>query len=248
MSVSQDIFRAALLDAAQPIPDGLIDGQDRPAGRRYNVYRNNVAVSLTEALRQGFPVITKLLGQQNMDGLAGLYLRAHPPGSALMMHYGAEFPDFVASLPQLAHLGYLPDVARLELALRRSYHAADATPIDPGDLGARSPEALLNTRLILAPALELIRSPWPIHAIWLFNTEDNAPKPAPVAQDVVILRPEFDPLPHALAPGGGAFIAALNAGQTLGSAHDAALAEAPDFDLAASLALLISGGAITSLN
>jgi len=246
-AVSQDIFRAALLDAAQPVPDGLLDGASRPAGRRYNVYRNNVAVSLTEALCEGFPVITKLLGQQNMDGLAGLYVRAPPPSSPLMMFYGDQFPAFISEMPQLAHLGYLPDVARLELAMRRSYHAADAAPIDPATLGALPPDALMAARVRIAPAVQVVPSPWPIHAIWRFNTQDGAPKPTAQAEDVVILRPAFDPMPHVLPAGGAAFLEALMADDPLGLAHDAATQTAPDFDLGPLLALLIQGGALMSL-
>ena len=246
--VTQDMFRASLLDAAQPVPNGLIDGDKQSAGRRFNVYRNNVAVSLTEALREGFPVITKLLGQQNMDGLAGLYLRAHPPSSPLMMFYGDHFPDFIAGLPQLSHLGYLPDIARLELAMRRAYHAADTTPIDPIKLGALTPEALMRTRLRLAPSVQLVQSAWPIHSIWRFNTEDGAPKPTAQAEDVIILRAEFDPVPYLLPQGGGSFIDALLAGTPLGQAHEAALQATADFDLGTSLALLLQNNAISSLH
>lgn len=246
--VSQDTFRAALLDGARPVPDGLIDGNAHPAGRRYNVYRNNVAVSLTEALREGFPVVSKLLGQQNMDGLSGLYLRAHPPNSPLMMFYGESLPDFISGLPQLSHLGYLPDVARLELAMRRAYHAADTIPINPEDLGALNPDALMAAQFKLAPAVQLIRSAWPVHAIWRFNTEDGAPKPTAQAEDVLVLRPEFDAEPHLLPPGGGAFIAALWQNAPLGAAHDIALAETAEFDLGALLALLLQGNALLSLN
>lgn len=247
-TVTQDMFRASLLDAAQPIPEGLIDKDNRPAGSRFNVYRNNVAVSLTEALREGFPIITKLLGQQNMDGLAGLYLRAHPPSSPLMMFYGDAFPDFIAELPQLSHLGYLSDVARLELAMRRAYHAADSAAIDPADLATRAPDVLMATRFTLAPSVQLIQSPWPIHAIWRFNTEEGAPKPAAKAEDVIILRAEFDPLPHLLPVGGGAFVNALLAGSSLGDAHESALNNAADFDPSPILALLLQNGAIVSLH
>ena len=246
--VGQAQFRAALLDAAMPVPEGLVDGRGAPAGRRYSVYRNNVAVSLTEALIKGFPVVTRLLGEVNMKGLAGLYLRQHPPTSPILMFYGDSFPDFVATLPQLEHLGYLPDVARIDLALRQSYHAADADPIDPAALAALPPDALVAARFTLAPALRLIRSRWPIHAIWRFNTEDGAPRPEPGGQDVVILRPGFDPEPHLLPPGGAACIAVLRDGGTLGDAHEAATAEAPGFDLAPILSLLLAGGAITSLH
>ncbi|TMV09588.1 DUF2063 domain-containing protein [Ruegeria sediminis] len=247
MTESQATFHDALLDAAQPVPLGLSDAQARPAGRRFSVYRNNVAVSLTEAMHEAFPVIAKLLGKQNMDGLAGLFLRRHPPSSPLMMHYGEAFPDFLAGMEQLSHLGYLPDVARLELALRRSYHAADSTPIGPEAL-ALSPDDLPRAQLAFAPAIGLLRSPWPIHAIWRFNTQDGAPKPQAGAQDILITRAEFDPVPHLLPKGGAEWIQAVQAGQTLGDAHETALAAADGFDLGALLALLLQENAITSVN
>lgn len=247
MRVTQSEFRAALIDARLPAPVGLHDGAARPAGRRFDVYRNNVAVSLTEALHEGFPVIARLLGKTNMDGLAGMFLRARPPQSPLMMHYGDGFPEFLAGLEQLSHLGYLPDVARLELALRRAYHAADAAPLDPVRLAQVAPEDLLGARLGFTPAATLLRSPWPIYDIWRFNTEPDAPKPRAVAQDVLITRPDFDPAPHPLPPGAAAWIAALMAGETWSAADDDARADEPDFDPAAPLTLLIQGGAITQL-
>ena len=136
MSPDQTTFHSALLDPAQAVPEGLSDGAARPAGRRFNVYRNNVASSLTDVLHAGFPTVAKLIGEENMDGLAGLFLRAHPPETPMILEWGAALPDFIATLPQLQHLGYLPDVARLDYALRRAYHAGDADPVDPGRLGA----------------------------------------------------------------------------------------------------------------
>ena len=247
MTVTQPQFRAAIFDAAQPVPDGLLDGLGQPAGRRFNVYRNNVAVSLTEAMHTAFPVITKLLGPSNMDGLAGLFLRAHPPASPLMMHYGQPMPQFLADFAPLQHLGYLPDVARLELALRASYHAADTPAFDPAELGQVTPEVLMQSRLRLAPSLRLLQSPWPLHDLWAFNTQSGAEKPRAIAQDVLITRPEFDPAPHALTKAQGAWIAAILADQTIGTAQEAAQALAPDFDLTPLLTLLISNNALAAL-
>ncbi len=244
----QQEFTRALLNPAHPVPEGLEDGATRPAGRRFNVYRNNVAVSLTEALHLGFPVVARLLGRENMDGVAGLFLRAHPPSSPLMMHYGAAFPAFLRQLDQLSHLGYLPDVARLELALRRSYHAADTTPIDPQHLARIAPATLMESRLRLAPAVEVLSSPWPIHSIWRFNTQEGAPKPRPGGEEVLITRPDFDPIPHLLPAGGAAWITALRAGEALAAATEIAAGTTPDFDLSATLALLIEGAALMDLS
>lgn len=243
---SQTEFSAALLDAALPQPEGLSDGHGRPAGRRYNVYRNNVAVSLTEALESGFPAVAKLIGAENFRKIAGLYLRAEPPESPRMMLYGAGFGDFLDGFAPLAKYPYLGDVARLEYALRESYHAADAAPLDPAALGI-DPERLMAARLGLAPALRLIRSRYPVVALWRYNMVPGSPKPRAEAQDALILRAEYDPEPHGLPPGGGDFIAALQTGGTLGAAYEAGLARSDTFDLSEMLTLLLGGNAITSL-
>ncbi len=49
MTVTQDQFTAAVLDPSASVPATLIGPDGGPAARRFDVYRNNVAVSLTEA-------------------------------------------------------------------------------------------------------------------------------------------------------------------------------------------------------
>lgn len=247
MNVDQTEFRNALLNPDQPRPEALLDGQGRSAGRRFDVYRNNVAVSLTEALSTAFPVIEKLLGEKNFRTMAGVFLRRHPPSSPLMMFYGGEMPDFLQSFEPTSSIGYLPDVARLELALRESYHAADTAAADPAALQSMPPEELMASRIFLAPSLRLIRSPWPVYAIWRFNTEPGAPKPNMAAEDVVILRTDMDPEPHLLPEGGGAFVAALLDDQPLGAAFEKASAENQAFDLSTVLTILIGAGAISAI-
>jgi hypothetical protein len=247
MTVAQTDFATALLDPSRAVPEGLLAPDGAPAGRRFAVYRNNVAVSLTEALKTGFPVLTKLLGEENFRALAGLFLRAHPPASPVLMHYGAEMPGFLASLPQLAHLPYLADVARLELALRAAYHAADAPVLGAGDLAARPADQLMRARVTLHPALRIVASPWPVHGIWARNMVEGAPKPAPRAETVLVTRPDFDPVQTLLPPGADSFLAALGAGLRFGDAIDVAGTEAPGFDLAGTFSALLTAGAFTGL-
>lgn len=239
--MNQSDFTAALLDPGIAPPVGLSDPEGRPARRRFDVYRNNVVVGLMGALETAFPAVRSLVGEENFRVLARDHARAHPPRSPLMMHYGADMPAFLAGYEPVRHLRYLPDVARLELAMRRSYHAADATPLPAGELAAVAPEMLAGMRFRLAPAVEPIGSRWPLQAIRRFALDRTAPKPTPMAEDVLVLRPEFDPFALAVPPGSARFVAALGDGATLGQAVDAG---GEGFDPGPALTALIAHGGV----
>lgn len=242
--VTQSQFRAALFAPDAPPPVGLTDGSGAPAGRRFSVYRNNVAVSLIEALEQTFPTVAKLIGADGFKALARRFIAENPPSSPILSRYGAAFPAFLARSDELAQLGYLPDTARLDLAMVRAYHAADAAPFDPAQLARIAPDDLPRVALALAPAVELLSSPWPIHGIWRFNHAPGSPQPPHEAQDVLVTRPDFDPVPRLLGSGQAVFLRRIIEGDCLGPAADAAARAAPDFDLSALLGLLIGDAAI----
>lgn len=247
MTVSQKDFTKAIFDADLEAPTGLQNPEGAPAGKRFSVYRNNVAVSLSEALEVTFPVVRTLVGDAFFKAMAGVFLRQHPPTSPLLMFYGAEMPGFLDGFEPVSHLGYLPDVARIELALCRSYHASDIPPINPEALQSISPDALLSIRLRLAPTVHLIRSNWPAATLFHANSNPDAPKPVMQAEDVLITRPEFDPQVTALPPGAGAFIAALLNDAPLQEALKSATIANGEFDLTTALGLLLSAAAIIEI-
>ena len=239
----QSAFAAALLDPTAPLPAGVVDPQGRPAPKRFSVYRNNVAAGLTRALEASFPVIRKLVGAEFFAAMAVEFALKHPPKSQMLMQYGDDFASFLKNFPPVAHLGYLPDMARLEQAIRTSYHAADAAPVSSDALAALPEAQLLASRLILAPSVQLIPSRWPICAIWRANME-GGPAPVAVGEDVIVLRPEFDPQPHVLPKGSASFLQAIMAGTVFAEALGYA---DPALDLTALLALLLTGQAIVGL-
>lgn len=242
--MTQSAFAAALLDPDRPAPDGITGPDGLPDAKRFAVYRNNVASSLTRALQAAFPCVERLVGEEFFGAMAQVYLRAHPPKDRRLMLYGVDFATFLEGFPPVAHLGYLPDVARLEQALRTSYHAADHTPLPPEALGQMAEADLLQARFTLAPSVQLLASRWPVHAIWTANMR-GGPPPKMVSQEIVILRAEFDPEPCLLPPGGVGFLQSLSAGQPL----IAALAATGEgFDLAAVLGLLIQHRALTGVS
>ncbi|MEC7763885.1 MAG: DNA-binding domain-containing protein [Pseudomonadota bacterium] len=219
------------------VPGG-VSGPDRTAlGNRFEVYRNNVMSSLVQAMRDGFPVVRRLVGERFFAAMATEFVRAHPPTTPMLFSYGGDFPAFLATFAPAATLPYLADIARLELALRRAYHAADALAVEAAALARPGIE---RARITLAPAVAVLTSPYPIHAIWWANMDPAAPKPASGAQSVLITRADWEPLPEPIPHAEAAFVTAL-ATAPLGVAAEAA----PVLDLAPALARLIARKAVT---
>lgn len=247
MTVDQTAFTQALLNPEAVIPDGLIDPEGRPAGKRFNVYRNNVIVSLMDAMETAFPVIQKLIGVENFRNLAGLYVRQYPPQTPMLMFYGADFPTFLDGFTPLAHVPYLADVARLELARRSAYHAADADAVAGDALGAIAPDALMGVRFELSPALRIIDSPYPIVSIWHFNMTKGAEKPPAVAETAMITRPALDLNMLTISRDQAVFLRALQSGDTLGAAFEQATDAEAGFDLSAAIVLILQSELMTKI-
>ena len=238
----QSDFAAALLTPDAAPPEGLVDARGRPAGKRFDVYRNNVAASLTDALVAAFPVIAKLVGADFFRAMAGVFLRAHPPGDPRLQLWGGAFPGFLARFEPVAHLPYLPDMARLELGLRQSYHAADAPALP---LARLSPEAVMALRPRLAPATLLLDAHFPVLSIWRKNTyiPDLAIDWTP--ERILIARPDYDPAPVVLPRGGRTLARHLKGRLSLAEAVRATETLSPDADMAALLGLFLGRGVLT---
>src|SRR5829696_7581086 len=129
-------FSQALLDRARATPPGIRSVGGWPAERRFSVYRNNVFVSLTEALVTRFPVCHALVGDEFFRAMARGFIELSPPRSPVLMTYGDDFGDFIETFPPARSVPYLGDVARLEAALTLAYHAADATPLTADELAS----------------------------------------------------------------------------------------------------------------
>ena len=243
----QSDFVRAVLDPERATPAGLITPQGEPASKRFNVYRNNIAASLIEALRDTFPLLVRSLGEDFFNAMAGTFLRRHPPDSPVLMFYGEHMPDFLDKFAPVQQYPYLADIARLEIAMVQSYHAADSNPVDLQALQAITPDRLMKSALTLAPHVRLIRSPWPIYQLWRFNTEPDAPQPQFLAEDIVVVRPEFDPVPRCLPAGGGAFVEAVLRGESIDEASSHTSNEEVAPLLASLFSILLESNAIIAI-
>jgi hypothetical protein len=250
LAILQSAFAAALLDPEALVP-AAVDGRGDDPARRFAVYRNNVAVSLVDALAERFPVCRRLVGEEFFRAMTRLYVAGSPPVSPLLMEYGDDFHAFIADFPPARDLPYLADVAYLEAARTRAFHAADAAPLDAGAFAALVPEDLPGCRVDLQPSMELLCSSWSIGTIWTSNAAEAEPGPlnADRPENVLVSRPGMKVAVEILSRDGDvAFMIALMNGASLGDAALNASAAAPAFDAAAGLTALIGRHVVTAIH
>jgi hypothetical protein len=241
-------WSAALLDPQAPVPAGVVAWNGSDTRQRFNVYRNNVVVSLTNALCDSFPVVMALVGEPFFRAMAREFVRSYPPTSAVLAHYGEGFPAFVAGFEPARTLPYLADVARLEIACLNALHAADAEPLSGAALTALldAPAVLPARHFELHPSVQLLESPFAIASLW--GAHQGAVDIGTVdpysAERACVLRHDLFVKVLALPAGELRFYGALRAGQPLGDAAAAACAEDPGFSLQAGLEKLLANAAI----
>ncbi|MGD1934322.1 MAG: putative DNA-binding domain-containing protein [Candidatus Phaeomarinobacter sp.] len=239
----QRTFAASLRDPAdgQVLLDlGCVGSEPLPHRARLDVYRNNVASSLTDALAALYPVCQRLVGEEFFRAAARAYLDRRAPDAlprqASLIGYAPDFAGFLVSFEPVRSLPYLPDVARLEHAWHRVYHGADATPVTAQDLqayvAAHGEQALDQLVLGLVPAHQLLMSPYPVSRIWQANQTGHDGHLTIAEGDrnerIFVVRPQAQVEVRRVSPAAFAFLCAVQGGATLGRALIAAFEEEAD--------------------
>jgi hypothetical protein len=245
----QKRFSQALLDRTRATPPGIRSVGGWPAERRFGVYRNNVFVSLTDALVTRFPVCHALVGDEFFRAMARVFIELSPPRSPVLMTYGDDFGDFIETFPPARSVPYLGDVARLEAALTLAYHAADATPLAADELASFASHQWEQTRVALHASVRIVTSPYPIVTIWEAHIRPGVQPmiDSSTAEDALIARPDLDVEVHRLPPGAATFLSTLLKDATLRAAADEAADADPQFDLITTLSGVLASRIIVGL-
>lgn len=232
-------FARALKDPGVGAPDGL----HGPSDRRFRVHSNTVAAGRISALEAQFPAVLDLVGSEFFRATARAFFLAYPPASPRLTTVGERFPDFLAGFEPALQFPYLADVARIEVARVRAYHAADTPRLGIEAFSSVAADAIEDLRIELHPAVAIVRSAHSAFTVFSMATGATAPTAIPQwhAEDCLIDRPEFDPIVQLLVPGMAVFLHALQHGATLAVATVAASESTAGFDLSEALATVIGG-------
>lgn len=207
------------------------------------IYRNNYHGNLHDALAGAYPVINQLVGDDFFRFMARQFIAQYPACNANLHCFGAELADFLTTFAPAQKLVYLPDVAVLEWACHRAYFADDAVMPDISKLAQIPSEQYSDLIMRIHPACRVVRSPYPISAIWHahqpgergdFHIDLNS------GASIVLVNRIADVVQvNELEVDYAAWLHEILAGHTLGAAADSTWEQFPEFDLQAALLTLV---------
>jgi hypothetical protein len=241
MKLTLSQFQEAFVEAlyARPAPQlSALLGQ--PA---FAVYRNTVMAGCVEALRANFPSVQTLVGAQWMGDAAAAYAQQSPPADTRLIHYGADFADFLDQMQAQHGLPYLGQVARLDQYWNEAFSAPSEPCLDLAALAGMTASDL--ARSYLRPRANA-RWHWceqhPAYSLWRCGREqlDWAQDQPWVGQGVLFVGGAEGVCHQALAKGGCVFLQACAAQQTLENASLLAQQAQPDLDFTGLLGQLIA--------
>jgi hypothetical protein len=240
--VQQAMRRSLLHDAVGQAAAHIVGAGLKPK-QRLHVYRNTLFGTLANALRLSFPAVHRLVGVDFFEGAAQVFAREQPPRCADLNAYGAQFPHFLQRFEPAATLAYLADVARLEWAVNRALHAPDVPALDLSTLAAVAPADHDRVRFVAHPSVSLLRSNFPVDAVWRAVLSQDAAAMAAVdlgsgPAHLLVQRRGDDVVVERLDEGAWRFATALLGGQAVGDALHAA----SDVDASALLAQHLLAG------
>lgn len=242
----QALVQALQRPSGEPALAPWLSEQGGRLARGLSAYRANAGASAERALASSFPTVLALMGEEAFAALARAFWQAHPPSRGDLACLGEQLPEFMRNSPQLQDEPYLPDSARLDWLLACAEGAADmeAEPASLGLLAEHEPQQL---RLRLMPSVHLLRSEFPVLAIWQAHHSDEPDPFAPVRAAMaagegtlaLVWREAWRARAIAFEPAASRFTEALLAGHDLAEALESGGA---DFDFAAWLAQALQQG------
>lgn len=229
-------FLAALYDDAEAGPLASIAGNGLDPAARLRVYRHACNEIHAGALRTTYPAVLALVGEAFFAQAARGYRAAYPSRAGNLQCFGRHFAGYLASLPAVHAVPYVPDVARLEWLRQESALAADRH------------ESSVARGVALHPAVRLLESRFPVLTIWRYAVRPTTDRldPGDAGERVVLWREDDQVAMAALDPASFACVAALREHGAPDVACTAGRAQDPGFDFSACIASLAGHGLLAA--
>lgn len=160
------------------IADAIVNAPPLPVAERLEIYAHGYRVRLVEALAETYPLLQRLLGDDDFTALAESFVAAHPSVHRSIRWYGRELADHLSRTPPHAEQPILAELTQLEWTLAEVFDAPDARPQTRAAFAAVDPSAWSELRFEFHPSLRRLLLRWNTAAAWhALNNEQTPPYP-----------------------------------------------------------------------
>lgn len=208
------------------------------ANSRFDFYRSNMHANYLVSLKNAFPVIYLLVGQDFFELLASNYVEKYPSQSGDLTVFGKLFSQYLSEEEQVLNYPYFSDVAAIEWLVHLTYYAADSATLSLSDYLQHTGDSVQQTYLVFKPSSILFDSTWNAAAIWLAHQhEEVADLQGEINQACfsLIYRDDWRVSVHMLEKSSYLALKSLQEGSTLETALELAMEYDQDFNVAKQL-------------
>jgi hypothetical protein len=198
----------------------FVTGNDRlsPA-EQVEIYRQQFFIRHEEALRDDYPGLQRILGEDATSAFFHRYLEAHPPKTPYIRDLGADLPAFAAKYDGFPaeRRDLAVEMARYELELVEVFDGPDVPPLDTAKLSGMSEDDWQTARIVLHPLVVRLSFSYPVHRlrVAIKNGEEVTLPDAPSPVHLLVFRQDLIPRFEELSPEAYALIGALGEGVPL---------------------------------
>jgi hypothetical protein len=213
---------------------------------RLGIYRHAYTARLIEALAETYPMLQRLLGEEQFEHLCTRFIDAHPSRHRSIRWYGRELAGFLALTRPFEEQPMLAELARLEWTLSEVFDAADAGTIDRAALASVEPARWAELGFRFHPSLRRLDLECNSVSVWQALEEGTDPGDAERASQPVpwlLWRRQFKNYFRSMDAAERAALDAATAGRSFAEICEILAAFVPEAEIPLRAAMLASSWA-----
>ncbi len=217
--LQQAFANAVIGDAGDATGDGLLRPTPQGLSARLSIYGSAYRQRLGEALKENYPILALVLGDDAFADLAAGYLQHYPSRKPSIRWFGDALEQYIDTEPDAVPHPALHDLIRMEWALGSAFDGEDAEPLQVADFVQLPAEAWSSLRFDLHPTLRLLALSWNVEPLWAALTADpqaDTDAPEAFAHHLLIWRKEHQTQWRSVEPVEAHLLNAVQNGHTFG--------------------------------
>ena len=154
------------LDSLTPEPlHYLTPNEQLSAKERLDIYVDDYWSRCFNSLKDDFPVLQHIWGEQKFHTIVEQYLLEHPSSSYSLRNLGDKLQAFILAKYEGQDKGMVLDIIRFEWAKIEAFDNPALPAFDPSKLNKSQKERLTSLSLVFQPHVCLLRLEYPVYEV-----------------------------------------------------------------------------------